>query len=414
MKKPIIVIGAGICGVSTAIWLRRSGHKVLLLERSEPGMGTSYGNAGLLAQWAIAPIAEPSLWQNLPHYLIDPMSPLFLKWQYLPKLMPWLIEFLGNANSKTARQTSDALVPLVFDAVAQHKSLSNGTLAANWILDSKFSFAYHNEAAFLKEANLWAAKSAIGMVPEILTGKEVQEEEPICGPFIKCLAVLSGQGHIFNPLGYVRELIKVYKGIGGKYLCAKVLEFQISHRGIYAIQTDRGHFECEKAVVTAGVWSKTLMKKIGLKVPLEAERGYHVMYKSPSKVPRNPMMINIGKFSVTPMQGGLRCAGTVELGGLKIGPSNAPIKLVKKRVSQVFTNFNFDSSEEWMGFRPSTPDSLPLIGEIGKTGIFTAFGHQHIGMTAGPKTGKIIAELIDGGNPQINITLYDPNRYSDR
>ena len=156
------------------------------------------------------------------------------------------------------------------------------------------------------------------------------------------------------------------------------------------------------------------MKKIGLKVPLEAERGYHVMYKSPSKVPRNPMMINIGKFSVTPMQGGLRCAGTVELGGLKIGPSNAPIKLVKKRVSQVFPNFNFDSSEEWMGFRPSTPDSLPLIGEIGKTGIFTAFGHQHIGMTAGPKTGKIIAELIDGGNPQINITPYDPNRYSDR
>ena len=168
MAKPIIVIGAGICGVSTAIWLRRAGHDVLLLDKSQPGMGASYGNAGLLAQWAIVPLSEPGIWKNIPKHLIDPMSPLFLKWRYLPKLMPWLREFLSYANEKSAKRTSEALVPLVTDAVEQHKSLTKGTPAETWIIDSKFSYAYTDKSAFKKDGYAWAIKASGGMIPEIL------------------------------------------------------------------------------------------------------------------------------------------------------------------------------------------------------------------------------------------------------
>ena len=136
------------------------------------------------------------------------------------------------------------------------------------------------------------------------------------------------------------------------------------------------------------------------------------MYKSPSEMPRNPMMITIGKFAVTPMAEGLRCAGTVELGGIKLGPSKAPIRLIRRRVSEVFPNLTYENREEWMGFRPSTPDSLPLIGEIAQSGIYTAFGHQHVGLTAGAKTGRLISDIVSKRMPNIDMSPYDPNRYA--
>ena len=414
MSKPVVVIGAGICGTACALWLRRSGHEVLLLDKSEPGMGASYGNAGLLAQWAFIPVNEPSIWKNIPRYLIDPMSPLFVKWRYLPQLTPWLIAFLKNATSIRSNRTSEALVPLVSDAVEQHKSLTEGTKAQNWIADSKFSYAYRNRTAFEQDAAGWAIKSAAGMKPDVLTGHEVQDEEPIFGPMIQCLAVLKGQGHILNPHGYVQSLVNAFEDVGGKYRKADVLDFERNGDKLTAVITNTGRIECDKAVLTAGILSKSLTAKLGLKVPLEAERGYHVMYKFPSETPRNPMMMTIGKFAVTPMAEGLRCAGTVELGGIKLGPSKAPIRLIRRRVSEVFPNLTYENSEEWMGVRPSTPDSLPLIGEIAQSGIYTAFGHQHVGLTAGAKTGRLISDIVSQRMPNIDMSPYDPNRYTAR
>ena len=414
MSKPIVVIGSGICGVSSALWLQRSGYEVLLLDKCEPGMGASYGNAGLLAQWAIIPINEPGIWKKIPKYLIDPMSPFFVKLRYIPTLAPWLIAFLKNAKPATRNRTSKALVALVSDAVEQHKLLTKGTKAQNWIADSKFSYAYRNRAAFEKDGSGWAIKSAAGMTPQVLTGPEVQDEEPICGPMIQCLAVLSGQGHILNPHGYVQCLVNAFEDIGGKFIKADVLDFEREGDRLRAVIMDSGRIECDKAVLTAGIWSKPLTAKLGLKVPLETERGYHVMYKSPSEMPRNPMMMTLGRFAVTPMAEGLRCAGTVELGGITLGPSKAPIRLIRRRVSEVFPNLTYENSEEWMGFRPSTPDSLPLIGEIAQSGIFAAFGHQHVGLTGGAKTGRLISDIISQRIPNMDMSPYDPNRYAAR
>ena len=411
MQHPIIVIGAGMVGASTALWLQRSGHKVLLLDKGKPGMGASYGNAGLIAQWAVTPVTTPDLWKSIPSYLFSPNSALFLKWSYLPKLAPWLRKFLAHANGSDARRISASLGPLLTDALEQHRSLVRGTPLEKWISESKFSYAYRTHEDFEKDDFSWEMKRLAGFTPTVLTGREVQDEEPILGSSYQCLAVLDGHGHITNPGQYIAEMVDYFTAQGGQFIEADVKGFTKSAGKVASVETDQGSFACSKAVITAGIWSKELMSTLGLSVPLEAERGYHVIYQNPSEMPRNPMMITDGKFGVNPMDMGLRCAGTVELGSHLSEPSEAPVKLIRKYTAQAFPDLSYSGTEEWMGFRPSTPDSLPLIGELEGSGIYLGFGHQHVGLTAGPKTGRLIAQLIDNSPPNIDMTPYAPDRF---
>ena len=409
--KPIIVIGAGMCGISTAIWLQRSGHAVTLMDKGAPGMGASFGNAGLLAGWAVAPVTSPTLWRDAPRLLLDPNSPLFMKWAHVPKMLPWLAQFVSHANDAATRRIVSQ-IPLLSDTVDQHKSLVRGTDLERWVCDSKFSFVYKSKAHFEADSYAWSMKKLAGLSPQIVTGRAVQDCEPILGPDIQCLAVLEGQGHITNPGQYIAELAKHFVKNGGTLVQAQVRDFIKTNGRISQIETDQGTFDCSRAVITAGIWSKDLMKKLGLKVPLEAERGYHVIFENPSQVPRNPMLVVSGKFGVNPMETGLRCAGTVELGDHHAGPSKAPIELLRRHVKETFPDLTYSGTQEWMGFRPSTPDSLPLIGELGNTGIYTGFGHQHVGLTAGPKTGRLIAQMIDGNTPNVDMSPYAPARYT--
>lgn len=412
LDHPIVVIGAGICGVSTALWLRRFGHDVVLIDRDTPGMGASYGNAGLLAQWAVVPVTTPDLWQQIPKYLLSPNSPLFLQWSYLPKMLPWLARYMSHATDAKTHKIVEALTPLLGDAVEQHKSLVHGTPLENWIVNSKLSYAYRSRDEFERDAYGWSLKQTAGFTPTLLTGHDVQEAEPILGHAIQCLAVLEGQGHILNPAQYIQEMVQYFQAEGGKFVQADFLDFRKVGVLVSEVLTSQGTFPCSKAVITAGIWSKDVMRKLGLSVPLETERGYHVIFENPSIMPNNPMMMTTGKFGVTPMDMGLRCAGTVELGSTKKAASKAPVQLIYKYSKEAFPDLAYSGTQEWMGFRPSTPDSLPLIGELGQSGIYTGFGHQHIGLTAGPKTGRLIAQMISDQPSNQNLTPFDPNRYA--
>lgn len=407
----IIVIGAGICGLSAAIWLRRAGHEVTLVDREGPGAGASYGNAGLLAQWAMVPVNTPDLLTTGLKYLVNPGSPLFMQWSYLPRLAPWLARFVAKANARDCRRAIEALIPLVTDSVDQHVALTKGTRAEKWVASSDFGYAYPTRAAFDDDDYAWGFKRSCGMEPDIFEGDAVREIEPMLGPATQCLAVLKGHGHITDPGAYMADLAKVLCDEGGTYRQAKVMDITLSDGRIRAVETDQGPIACDHAVLAAGIWSKPLMRKLGIKVHLEAERGYHLHFRNPSQMPRNPLMISQGKFAVNPMATGLRCAGTVELGGIEKGPSRGPIELIRKHAKAVFPDLHYDSIEEWMGFRPTTPDSLPLMGELGGTGVFAAFGHQHVGLTAGPKTGRIVAGLIGGQRPNLDMEPYGANRF---
>lgn len=408
----IVVIGAGICGLSSAIWLRRAGHDVTLTDRAGPGAGASFGNAGLLAQWAVVPVNTPGVIPTGIKYALNPRKPLFVQWSYLPRLLPWLVKFAANANDRDTRRMAAGLGPLLSDSLDQHRALTRGTNAEQWITGSDMVHAYNTRAAYEADAYGWGLKRAAGYVPEVLEGGAVQEAEPMLGPAIGCLAVLRGHGHIHDPGAYMAALAEVLQAEGGDFRRAEVRDITLAGGRVAAVETDQGPLPCDRAVLAAGIQSRALMRKLGLRVPLEAERGYHLHLARSSRLPRNPVMMTRGKFVVTPMAQGLRCAGLVELGGTEKGPSRAPLALIRREMSRVCPDLSLDGAEEWMGFRPSTPDSLPLIGEIGQTGVHAAFGHQHVGLTAGPRTGRLVADMIAGRRPNIDMAPYDANRFS--
>ncbi len=408
----VIVIGAGICGLSAAIWLRRSGHEVTLIDREGPGAGASYGNAGLMAQWAMVPVNTPGIAKTGLKYMLNPKSPLFMQWAYMPRMVPWLLKFMSHATPDGLKQMVDGLLPILADGMEQHQALVRGTSAEKWLTTSDFSFVYPSRTAYEKDAMAWNIRREAGYAPEIIEGPAVQEAEPILSTDMSCMAVTKGHGHIHNPGAYMIDLAEVLKQEGGTVLKADALDITLTNGRISAVVTDRGVMECDHAVLAAGIWSKPLMRKLGLKVPLEAERGYHLQFINPSEMPNDPMMMTSGKFGVNPMSCGLRCAGTVELGGIDKEPSRAPLKLIAEHAKKAFPRLQYDRVEEWVGFRPSTPDSLPLIGEIGQSGVYASFGHQHIGLTAGPKSGRIVADLLSGKRPNIDLRPYDANRFN--
>ena len=410
--KRVIVIGAGIVGVSSALWLRRAGHDVTLIDRDAPGQGTSFGNGGVLAACGVAPVTAPGMIRKSPKMLMDRDYPLFLRWGYLPKLAPWLVKYLSHANVGDTQRIARGLTGIVADSLEQHQAMVKGTRAEKYLRESTFSFAYPGRTEFEGDRFTWGLRREAGFEPDVLEGQEVQEFEPCLGPTTKLLAVMKNHGMITDPGGYVEALADVLASEGGKVVRAEVKDFDLSGGKICAVETNQGRFECDSAVLSTGVWSKPLMGKLGLNVPLETERGYHIVFKNPSVQPKGPLMLTLGKFVATPMKEGLRCAGIVEFGGLEAGPSKAPLEFLRRKVRESFPNLQASEEVEWLGHRPAPSDSLPLIGEVGTTGVIAAFGHHHIGLTGGPKTGRMVADIVAGNRPNTDMSPYEPMRFA--
>ncbi|KMK67764.1 FAD-binding oxidoreductase [Puniceibacterium sp. IMCC21224] len=408
----VVVIGAGIVGVSTAIWLRRFGAFVTLIDRTAPGQGTSYGNGGVLAACAMVPVTGPGLLRKAPGMLLDRDQPLFLKWGYLPRLMPWLLKYLSHANDADTRRIALGLTPIVGDSAAQHMSLTDGLAARRYVVPGEYVYAYGDRADFDAEAYSWGLRAEAGFEPQLIEGGAVREYEPNFGPDVGCLAVLSDHGHVRDPGGYVAALAADFVAMGGRIRTTDVHDVQLDGDRISAVLTADGPIACDRAVIAGGIWSGPLMQKLGINVPLETERGYHIVFEGADHGPSVSVMVNAGKFVATPMDAGLRCAGIIEFGGLDVPPSRTPFALLRRKMRQTFPGLTHGREVEWMGHRPATADSLPCIGEVRSTGIYTAFGHHHIGLTAGPKTGRLLAGLMTGEPSNTDLTPYQPGRFS--
>ncbi|MEM6309168.1 MAG: FAD-dependent oxidoreductase [Pseudomonadota bacterium] len=408
----VAIIGAGIVGVSTALWLQRAGVQVTVIDRAGWAAGTSHGNAGVLAACSMVPITGPGLTRKAPRMVMDPDQPLFMRWSYLPKLLPWLRKYLAHANDADTRRISAGVAPLVSDAVDQHMSLAEGTPAQTHLSTSGYSFGYGSHSEMQGDDYALAIRASHGFTPEIIEGEDLRRAEPNLSDTINVLARMPNCGSVTDPGAYVAALGDAFLAAGGQLKTATVTDIALTQDRITAVQTDAGDIPCDIAVIATGVWSKPLMHKLGISVPLESERGYHIVFKNARNGPNHPIMINAGKFVATPMDQGVRCAGIVEFGGLDAGPSKAPFDLLRRKTKEAFPNMTWDDEIEWQGHRPAPADSLPLIGEIRKTGVFAGFGHHHIGLTAGPKTGRILAGLITGTAPNLDLTPYAPTRFA--
>ncbi|OSQ50585.1 NAD(P)/FAD-dependent oxidoreductase [Marivita geojedonensis] len=411
MQKHVIVIGAGIVGVSTAIWLRRFGQDVTIVDRDRPGQAASYGNAGLLAASAMVPVTTPGLITKAPKMVLDPDSPLFVRWSYLPRIAPWLVRYLKHANDRDTKRIAASLTEITADTVAQHFALTDGLKAREFLTKSDYVYAYGSRVEFEDDRYAWDLKRQYGFPPTLIEGPDVQDYDPCFGSAIRCLAVVKDHGFVIDPGGYVAALASDFEAMGGRIVQASVEDIETSDPSRPRVVTTQGPFDCDAAVVASGAWSKQLMTRLGLSIPLESERGYHIVMKNASGGPRTPSMITSGKFVATPMKAGLRCAGIVELGGLEAGPSEAPFALLRRKIKSAFPDLEFDGEETWMGHRPATTDSLPLIGEVRNTGVYTAFGHQHVGLTAGPKTGRLVAGLISDQPSNQDLAPFSPHRF---
>ncbi len=409
----VAVIGAGIVGVAAAIWLARDGREVVLIDRLGPGEGTSYGNAGLLASSSIVPVTLPGLLGKAPKMLLDRDSPLFLRWSYLPRLLPWLARYLSHCRPEEGHRIAGALAHIIGDSVEQHQALAQGTGAKKWISPSDYLFVYRDRAAFEADGFGWALRRENGFSWEELEDAAFRDYDPGIGPGSRFGVRLPNHGFILDPGRYVKDLAAHLESLGGSLLTAEVQDFTVADGKLTGLQTSAGRVDCAAAVVTSGAWSGPLMRKLGLKVPLESERGYHVEFENPSITLRSPCMIAAGKFVATPMAGRLRCAGVVEFGGLDAPPSRAPFDLLRKRALEAFPGLTWSGTREWMGHRPSTTDSLPVIGRApGLPEVLMGFGHQHIGLTGGPKTGRIIAGLLADRRPNFDLAPYLPDRFA--
>lgn len=411
--RNVVVIGAGIVGVSTALWLLRDGHAVTLVDRSDPGEGTSFGNAGLLASAATLPVPMPGLLRKAPRMALDPRQPLYLRWRHLPQLLPWLRQYLGHASFEAARKRADAILPLIGDSLADHQALASGTLAEKYVHACDYVYGYANRAGFEADRFSWQTRAEQGFDFSVLEGAEIRAYDPVYSDAIGCAAVLPGHGRISDPGEYVKALAKAAETMGARFIKAEVSDILHHDRKISGVRIKGETLPCDAAVLTAGVWSKRMAETLGLTVPLHPESGFHMELWGPSLMPRAPLMFAAGKFVITPMEGRIRLAGMVGYGGMDAPAPKAPYRMFLRHLKAAMPNLTWESTREWMGHRPSVTDSLPLIGAVpGIEGAFTGFGHDHVGLTGGPKTGRILAQLIGGNRPNIDIAPFAPGRFT--
>ncbi len=417
MEKPgknIAIIGAGIVGVSAATWLQRAGHNVTLIDRLGPGEGTSYGNAGVLASCACVPVTVPGLIGKAPRMLFDKNAPLFLKWGYLPKLLPWLVKYLGHANRTDVEHTAKALFGIVGNSLEEHQALAKGTNAEKWIVPSEYLYLYSDRSAFEADAYGWNLRKSFGFQWDELEGSQVTAYDDAFSDQLSFAVKMDNHGRIADPGRYVKDLADAFVADGGKLIVDEVTGFGTTEGHAAKIKTTGGSLSFDEFVLTTGVWSKALAAQLGVAVPLESERGYHIELWEPNFMPKAPVMHAAGKFCITPMEGRIRLAGIVEFGGLEASPSKPPFDLLLRNVKTAMPSLTWKRAEEWMGHRPAPSDSIPLIGRAPNIkNAWMAFGHHHIGLTAGPKTGRLLAQMIDGTNLNLDLAPYSPMRFDN-
>ena len=410
MKQSVIVIGSGITGVSCAEELRRSGANVTLIDRVKAGdpTQTSFGNAGILAREGIMPIANPSMLKMIPQILLSPSSPVYLKWSYLAKFSPWALQFIMNGTRPKALPIILALNELIYDTVENHIQLSKNTGAARFIEKGDMTLLYRNRKQFSSDKFANQTRRNLGITWEELSRDELLDRDPHISKLYQFGLAYKNHGWITNPAAYVSSLAKHFQKNGGKILIGEVSKINGNN-----VELKGGIIlKAENIVLATGAWSKNLTSQLGHNIPLQAERGYHLSLKNASHMPPNTYLITDKKFGLTPMDGFLRCAGQSEFAPLEMPPNPKAIKNLRKFLFRLYPKLAYETETIWQGTRPTLPDSLPVIGRSSKNpSVIFAFGGQHLGLTMGPKIGKMVRDIIFERQSNINMKPYSSDRF---
>jgi D-amino-acid dehydrogenase len=416
--RHVAIIGAGAVGVISAIEALRDGHCVTLIDPDEPGgiQAASYGNAGWLSSHSVIPPAEPGTWKKVPKYLMDPLGPLAIRWPYLPKVLPWLIRYLWSGWTEAkVEETARALRPLLKDAPSLHRKLAEEAGVSDLIERNGVMHIFPSRTPF--DADLgWRIRKRVGIGWIELSADEMRQREPDLDPRYTFGVLVEEAGRCRNPGKYVAALAELATARGAQRIAAKATALKIQSGKLISVITDCGEIACDAAVVAAGARSKTIAASVGDRLPLETERGYHVVIEDPGTGPRTSLMVSDAKMVVNWTDQGLRAAGTVEIAGLDAPPNWKRADILREHLLSTFPKLPkaipASRIRTWFGHRPSMPDGRPCIGYArASQDIIYAFGHGHIGLVGSARTGRLVAQLLSRREPEIPLKPFAPDRF---
>ena len=405
-----LVIGAGIVGTCCAVYLQREGFRVTLIDRDGPGEGCSFGNAGNFSVGSAFPQSMPGVWRKVPGMLMDPLHPLAIRWRQLPAALPWFARFAMNSRRRRVEEIALALKVIYSHVLDAYDTLLEDADARDLIVRRGRLTIYESEKALHRDAYAMELRRRHGMDVKILSGDEAREMEPALAPLVKRVAFVPQYAHTVNPLRLTQVLAENFVRNGGTLLRQTVKGFERSDRGPPRVLTDAGGHDADWVVIAAGAYSRRMAAELGSRVLLESERGYHLSMADPGVTFTRTVMSSERFITITQMEPGLRVSGISEFSGLEAPPRYRFADVVLKHARELIPELNPAGASRWMGNRPSTPDSLPIISRSPHhPNVLFAFGH--FGLTLGAISGKLIAEMAAGRPTTIDTTPYRVDRF---
>ena len=411
MKKfRVGIIGAGIQGVCNALFLQKKGFDVIIFDKDEPGCGASYGNAGHFSPYASVPLNRPDVLTDVPAMLLSSNGPLALKWNYVPKMIPWFLKFIRNCTKERMMHTATYMHQILDLALPAYEELFTEVDLEGLVVDNGIMYIWNNQNISSRNLEI-KIRDQLGVKQKLLNPKEIHDLEPNIKPIYDGGVFYEYAKHTTNPKKVLLKLFDLFIQKGGKFLKHDIKNLNFDEDKP-VIRTEIQRFVFDKVVIACGAFSKKFTKDLYENIPLDTERGYHIHYKGYQHLISRPVVFSNRGFGMTPMEQGLRVVGTVEFGGLENPPSKGRIKNLINNAKFMLNDLP-EHEDEWLGFRPSLPDFLPVIGPSKNyKNVFYSFGHHHLGWTLGAISGKIISKMISEEKTNLNLEPYSSLRFN--
>ena len=405
------IVGAGIQGVCNAVFLQKKGYQVTIFDKDDPAASSaSYGNAGHFSPYASLQLNRTDILADVPAMLMSSTGPLALKWNYVPKMIPWFLRFIMNCSKKKMMHTAKYMHQILDLAIPAYDEIFDEVDMSGLVEKKGIMYIWNNKDLSSRELEI-KIRDELGIDQKILTPKEIHDLEPNIKPFYHGGVFYAKARHARNPKKILLKIFDHFIEKGGKFkkLNIKDISFDTEKP---ILKSETQNFIFDKVVIACGAFSKRLTDKLDEKIPLDTERGYHVHFKGYDHLLSRPVVFANRGFGITPMEQGLRVVGTVEFGGLENPLSKSRIKNLINNAKYMLDGLP-EHHDEWLGFRPTLPDFLPVIGPSKKyKNVFYSFGHHHLGWTLGAISGKIVSKMINNEKTNLDLQPYSSLRFS--
>ena len=405
------IIGAGIQGVCIGLQLIKKGIPVTIFDKEDPGSMSSYGNAGHFSPYAVVQLNRPDVIYDIPKMLLSSYGPLALKWNYIPKMIPWILKYLKSSTKKSMMHTTKSMHQILDLSLDAYEEILSEIDTSNLVERKGIIYIWTNKNLKSRKMEI-KIRNDLGIKQRLLSREEVLELEPNLKPVFDAGVIYDYAYHARDPKGITKKLFELFLKLGGKFKKEEVINVEQIRYNQTQARTNSGNFNFEKIVLACGAFSKKLTDQLGEKIPLDTERGYHIHYKKMDHLLKRPVIFLDRGFGMTPMNQGLRAVGTVELGGFDNPISKKRIDYIDKCAKELLPQLG-EFQDEWLGFRPTLPDFLPVIGpSLKNKNIIYAFGHHHLGWTLGAITGKIVSGIVNEEKTNLDLTPYSSARFN--